>query len=181
MDRQLELILDESYLDGLDLRSVSELRTARAECQAVETQLSYLRRMVQGRHDIVAGEVERRRRGGDPVDVHALVEQLPEILSDRVRSAGSGRLPISIEAEEPSGALVDRLDRVAASVPLDSPDEASEAQLADVAEQLAGLEGEISSLRRAVFERIDALEAELTRRYRDGLANVDDLLADAAE
>ncbi len=181
MDRQLELILAEGFLDGVDQRSVTELRSARAECQGVETQLSYLRRMVQGRHDIVAGEVERRRRGGDPVDVHALVEQLPEILSDRVRSAGPGRLPISIEAEEPSGALADRLQRVTAGVPIDSPDEASEEQLADVAEQLAELEAEISGLRRAVFDRIDALEAELTRRYRDGLANVDDLLADAAE
>ncbi len=39
----------------------------------------------------------------------------------------------------------------------------------------------MSALRRAVFDRIDAVETELTGRYRDGSAHVDDLLANRSE
>jgi hypothetical protein len=156
---------------------VPELRRLRAECQSVETQLSYLRRLVQGRHDIVTAEQARRLRGGDPDDVHGLVEQLPEILSDRIRAPGPGRLPSSIEPPEPSGRLVDRLGSINEAVPLDAPDALGDDDLAAAAGQLADLEGEVSALRRAMFDRIDAIEVELTRRYADGEAHVEDLLS----
>ena len=38
------------------------------------------------------------------------------------------------------------------------------------------LEREVSDLRRQVFDCIDALQAEITRRYRTGEANVESLL-----
>jgi len=177
MDQDLERILGDEYLSGLTERSVAELRSARAECQALETKLSFLRRLVQGRHDIVTGEEERRRSGGDPDDVAGLVERLPEILSDRIRAPGPGRLPTSIEPGEPSGALVERFESIAEAVPLDAPDAVTDDDLQEAAEQLAALEGEVSQLRRSMFDRIDAIEAELTNRYRDGSARVDDLLA----
>jgi hypothetical protein len=181
MDQQLDEILAGEYLQGLSARSVAELRELRATCQGVETQLSYLRRLVQGRHDIVAGEVERRRSGGDPDDVHGLVERLPEILSDRVRGPGPGRLPTTIETEEPTGRLADRLEAIAGSVAFDAPHSVADADLEEAERQLAELESEVSGLRRAVFDRIDAVEAELTARYRDGSAHVDDLLTHRSE
>ena len=181
MDHELNLILSDTYLDGLTDRTVPELRGLRSQCQDVETSLSYLRRLVQGRHDIVAGEIERRSGGGDPDDVHGLVERLPEILSDRVRAPGPGRLPTTIETEEPTGALVDRLNAIADAVALDAPSSASDANLAEAEAQLAALEAEVSSLRRSVFDRIDAVETELTGRYRDGSARVDDLLVDRVD
>ncbi|MBX3285520.1 MAG: aerial mycelium formation protein [Actinobacteria bacterium] len=181
MDHQLDEILAGAYLEGLSERSVAELRTLRADCQAVETQLSYLRRLVQGRHDIVAGEVERRRGGGDPDDVHGLVERLPEILSDRVRGPGPGRLPTTIETEEPTGRLADRLAAIADAVAFDAPASVADAALEAAERQLAELEAEVSALRRTVFDRIDAVEAELTGRYANGSAQVDDLLANRSE
>lgn len=181
MDHELDEILAGAYLEGLTERPVADLRSLRAECQAVETQLSYLRRLVQGRHDIVAGEVERRRSGGDPDDVHGLVERLPEILSDRVRGPGPGRLPTTIETDEPTGRLADRLAAIAGSVAFDAPHSVDDADLDAAERQLAELEAEVSALRRAVFDRIDAVEAELTARYRDGSAHVDDLLANRSE
>ena len=182
MDHELNRILSDNYLDGLTDRSVPALRSLRSECQEVETKLSYLRRLVQGRHDIVAGEMERRSGGGDPDDVHGLVERLPEILSDRVRGPGPGRgLPSTIETEEPTGALVDRLDAIVDAVALDAPSSAPDASLAEAEGQLAALEAEVSSLRRSVFDRLDAVETELTGRYRDGSARVDDLLVDRVD
>ncbi len=179
MDRELERILDDGYLTGLPDRSVAELRSVRAQCQSLETKLSYLRRLAQGRHDIVTGEIERRRHGGDPDDVAGLVERLPEILADRTRGTGPGRLSTTLEPGELSGVLVDRFEAIAEAIPLDAPDAITDAHLAEAAEQLVALEGEVSGLRRAMFERIDTVEAELTRRYRDGEAQVDDLLASA--
>lgn len=178
MDVDLDRILGDDYLVGLAERSVAEVRSLRAECQAVETQLSYLRRLVQGRHDIVTGEMDRRLAGGEPGDVHELVERLPEILSDRIRAPGPARLVASIEPPEPSGYLAEHLDSIAGALPLE---DVTDEDLDATAGQLAALEGEVSGLRRALFTRIDTIEGELTRRYAAGEARVDDLLAHHAD
>lgn len=177
MDQDLDRILGDEYLAGLAGRTVAELRSSRAECQALETKLSFLRRMVQGRHDIVTGEIDRRSHGGDPDDVHDLVDRLPEILADRTHAPGPGRMVATMEPGELSGRLVDRLADITSQVPLESPGSASDADLVAVAADLSVLEHDVSGYRRALFDRIDALQAEITHRYRDGTARVDDLLA----
>lgn len=180
MDQELDRILTDGYLAGLADRPVAELRTLRAECQAVETQLSYLRRMVQGRHDIVSGEVERRNRGGDRYDTGDLVDRLPQILADRIHAPGPGRLPSGMEPGELSGRLAERLAEITARVPIESPADAEDEALAQAATDLSDLEHEVSGFRRLLFDRIDALQGEITRRYRDGEARVDDVLSGGA-
>ena len=177
MDPELDRILADDYLVDLGSRPVNEVRNLRAECQAVETQLSYLRRLVQGRHDIVTGEIDRRSHGGDRYDVSDLVDRLPEILSDRIHAPGPGRLPPSMEPGELSGRLVDRLTEITDRVPIESPGEADDDALAAVAAELSELEHEVSGFRRQLFDRIDTLQAEITRRYRDGEARPDDILS----
>lgn len=176
MDQELRQILADGYLDGLAELSVEELREARARCRAVETKLSYLRRLIQGHHDVVTGEVRRRAEGGAPGDVIGLVEQLPTILADRVRAPGPGRLTSTMEPGEVSGGLSDRLAAITHRVPLDGLASVSGDELQQVVDDLSALEVEVSGTRRAMFDRIDVIEAELTRRYRDGEASVDDLL-----
>lgn len=177
MDTELDRILDDDYLVDLADRPVAELRTLRAECQAVETQLSYLRRMVQGRHDIVSGEITRRSLGGDRYDVSDLVDRLPEILADRIHAPGPGRLPPDMEPGELTGDLADRLLEITERVPIESPGDADDDALAAVAQELSDLEHEVSGFRRQLFDRIDTLQAEITRRYRSGEARVDDVLS----
>ena len=63
--------------------------------------------------------------------------------------------------------------RVARATDLD------DAELAQLLEQLRELERRVSSQRHEYHARIDALQAELTRRYRTGEASVDTLLRDA--
>lgn len=176
MDQELNLILADGYLDGLDAQPVDDLRHRRAQCRSVETKLSYLRRLIQGHHDVVTGELRRRAEGGAPHDLTSLVEQLPAILADRVRGPGGGRLTATMEPGELTGELVERVEAVTDRVPLEELVDAEDAVLDGVAADLAALEGEVSGVRRAMFDRIDALEAELTRRYRDGEASVDELL-----
>ncbi len=181
LDTDLERILAPAYLARLTGRSVDDLRALRDDGRAIETKLSFLRRLVQGRHDIVAGELDRRRNGGHLGDAAALVDRLPELLADRNRAPGPGRRPASIDNEEPSGRLVEELRAIDASVPLDAVPSSDDGTLAEAAAALFSLEAEVSSLRHLVFERIDVLEAELTQRYRDGDARVEDLLRGGTE
>jgi hypothetical protein len=48
--------------------------------------------------------------------------------------------------------------------------------LRSMADDLAAFEQKVSGHRHALFERIDTLQAEITRRYKTGEASVDSLL-----
>jgi hypothetical protein len=173
---QLDRILSSEYLGEVEQRAMDDVRSMRTECQAVETSLSYLRRMVQGRLDIVGVELQRRRDGADPSDLAALVSKLPEILSDRTRNPGFGRLPQTMAPGEVDPELEAELDRITAGHDVETlptlPDEA----VTTLREQLEAFEHTVSSRRRELFDRIDALQAEITRRYRTGEASVESLL-----
>jgi hypothetical protein len=174
MDDTNERLLDPGYLDGLEARAIEEIRSMRAECQDVETGLSFLRRLVQGRLDIVAAELERREAGGDPADLALLVEQLPAILADHLRAPGNGRLPNTLGPGHVDEELQARVDTAVTA--LDDLAALTTEDLVASQQELSELEGEISGRRRDLFDRIDALQAELTRRYRTGEATVESLL-----
>jgi hypothetical protein len=174
MDEITERLLDPGYLADVDQRPIEEIREMRAECQSVETGLSYLRRVVQGRLDIVGAELERRRSGGDPADLARLVEQLPTILADHLRAPGNGRLPSTVGTGAVDPELEERVDAVVGG--LDDLASLADEELIDGQTELTGLEVTISARRRDLFQRIDALQAELTRRYRTGEASVETLL-----
>jgi len=176
MDDHIARILDPGYLGDLPARSIEEIRSMRAECQDVETGLSYLRRVVQGRLDIVDAELARRRSGGDPADLSSLIERLPEILGDHLRAPGNGRLPSSLGPGRPDAELEARLDALVAEADLDAITEVDEAHLVTARDALAELEIEVSTRRRSLFDCIDGLQAELTRRYKTGEASVESLL-----
>ncbi len=52
----------------------------------------------------------------------------------------------------------------------------SDAELTEIRVSLAGVEADLSTQRKALFDRLDALSAEITRRYRTGEASVESLL-----
>ncbi len=176
MDDHIAHILEPAYLDDLPGRSIDEIRSMRADCQDVETGLSYLRRVVQGRLDIVDAELTRRRSGGDEADLASLIERLPEILGDHLRAPGNGRLPATLGEGRPDAELEARLAALVADADLDSITEVDEARLSAARDGLAELESEVSARRRELFDRIDGLQAELTRRYKTGEATVESLL-----
>lgn len=176
MDANIARVLDPDYLADLPRRSISDIRSMRIECQDIETGLSYLRRVLQGRLDIVDAELIRRRSGGDPADLSSLIEQLPEILGDHLRAPGTGRLPSSLGPGRPDTELEARLHAVVADADLDNITEVDDDHLVAARDALAELETDVSTRRRALFDRIDALQGELTRRYKTGEATVESLL-----
>lgn len=176
MDATVERILATGYLADLEARPIEEIRAMRTESASVETGLSYLRRVVQGRLDIVAGELSRRRDGGDPGDLTELIERLPEILADRTRSPGLGRLPQTLGQGTPEPELEAKLDQICGGGDLDRLPDIDDERLVALREELTAFEHEVSGRRRELFDVIDALQAELTRRYRTGEASVESLL-----
>lgn len=164
---------DPGDLTALDM---AELRTRRATCREVETGLSYLRRQAQGHLDVVAAEQARREAGGDPGDLEDLIARLPELLAGSTRSPGVGRLPSEFGTGAVDDDLADELERIVSEGGLAAPDQLTDDDLATVGASLAEFERTVSDLRRTLFDRIDAIEAELTRRYRTGEASVDSLL-----
>src|SRR4051812_2452360 len=148
----------------------------RAECQEIETGLSYLRRLVQGRLDIVGAEQQRRNEGAEPGDLSQLISQLPEILADRTRAPGFGRLPQLMAPGELDPDLTARLDAIVGHHDLETLPSLDDTDLSQMHDALESFEREVSGTRRQLFDRIDALQAEVTRRYRTGEASVESLL-----
>jgi hypothetical protein len=161
-------------LSGVEQWPIDDVRAARAELQEVETGLSYVRRVAQGRLDIVNAELARRRDGGDPADLRSLIDELPSILGEHLRAPGVGRLPTGVGEGAVDPELEARLAAVAV-VGDDLPGLSTE-DLSGLAGRLGDLEREVSDRRRGLFTSIDALQAELTRRYRTGEADVESLL-----
>ncbi len=176
MASQLDRILDPEYLGDLRARPMPDVRTMRSECQEVETGLSYLRRLVQGRLDIVGVELQRRRDGGAPGELSSLIAELPEILADRIRAPGVGRLPQLMAPGEIEPELEQRLEAIVGGHDVESLPSLSDDELNALHDELEQFERDVSDHRRALFDRIDALQAEITRRYRTGEASVESLL-----
>ncbi len=183
LDRHLDLenLLADEYLKGLEEMSVAEVRERRDECDGVEDSLSVLRRLVQGKLDIVLADLERRAGGLAGGGLAQVVEQLPTILSEGSEggrsSNGRGRLRRNIAPDVNFRQLTAELDRI-----MDVDTSAGllgmgEQEVRDIAEALHDLEQKVSIRRTAVQDRIDNLQAEIVNRYKSGAANPVDLLA----
>lgn len=172
---QLDRLLGPDYLSGLTGLPMSELRIRKLECSEAESALSYLRRLVQVRLDIVLGELHRRASGGSG-ELSEIIDQLPEILAERGTRTAGGRFP-SLDLPDVNHRLLTAdLDRIfdvdKASVLVETPDE----EVRRLTDAMVELERRVSAQRRALHERLDALQAEVVRRYKSGEANVDTLL-----
>lgn len=172
---EVERVLAADYLSDLADRPLDEIRAMRDETRAVEDKVSYLRRMVQGRLDIVAADLRRRSEGGPASDLADLVEHLPEILSEKVHAGGPGRLPSGLIPPDDEF-LTTELDRVVPPESLSSLPEHPQEAVAEMARELQALERKVSDARKALFARIDALHGELVRRYGTGEADPGSLL-----
>ncbi|WP_405554709.1 aerial mycelium formation protein [Streptomyces sp. NBC_01171] len=157
--------------------SLPELRALRRDAQRDEADLSYVRRLLQGRIDILRAELARR--GGErvpaPVD-GSVVERLSEILADApARHRSSARhVTLGTPHSEEYGRLAAEM---LAEVELSDLTARTDAELADAMGRLTRYEQEISHRRQGLQRTADDCGGEIARRYRAGEAQVDDLLA----
>lgn len=173
----LTRLLDPTYLDGVDGLSVDDIRRMRAECQEAEAALSYLRRLIQGRMDIVHAYIDRPE-GSDAPDLSSVVDNLAGILAGPGRAGGPGRNPVLHTPDtDEMGGLTTELDDILGADDIGRLTQLSDGDLADLAGRLRDLENRVSGERRGLHERIDTLQAELVERHKSGRASVDGLLS----
>lgn len=171
--RRIDRVLSPEYANGIEQSDLGAVRRLRDEAAQEETDLSYLRRMLHARIDIVRAEQRRRADDGSAT----VVEQLASILSDNAvgPATGSGRY----QTTEPSRAEAHRrhVEALVSDVDLSDVMSLSDAKLGDTLSAYSCEEDSVSQRRREVQVVVDHLNAEIARRYREGAASVDDLLA----
>jgi hypothetical protein len=168
-------LLDPADLVGLELRPIEEVRALRRACIEYETGLSYLRRLIQGSIDITESELTRRAAGSIE-SAGDLVDALPGILGEVGRPPGFGRLTSLLEPTVLDDELSRAYETLVGGGELARAAELDLAGLHHLLGTLHDVERRVSEKRHAFHHRIDALQAELTRRYRTGEASVDSLL-----
>jgi hypothetical protein len=170
--RRVDRVLGAGFLDGLSELPLQELRERRHEAEQEDADLSYIRRLLQGRLDIIRAEVERR----EAATGQRVVDRLGDVLADDGPRAnhGSGRF-LTVEPTRVAESRR-RVEQLIADPHLSDIDTMSDAEIATAYEEIAGHEREVSDLRRRVQQAMDTLTAEVARRYRDGSASVDELL-----
>lgn len=163
----------------LTLLSLPELRAVRRDAQRDEADLSYVRRLLQGRIDILRAELARRDPGGVPsvpAPEASVVERLSEILRDGpARHRSSAR---HVTLGTPRGEEYRRLAaEMLGEVELSDLGARTDGELSTAMGRLVRYEQQVSRRRQGLQRTADECSAEIARRYREGEAQVDDLLA----
>lgn len=150
---------------------LAELRAERESLRQTEDAVSFVRRLAQGRIDLVVAVLSSRRDGTGEIS-----------LSDIVRSGvgpapgtGSARPPRDTEVAANHPLMIE-FDALCDRLGFDNMADLDEAALASLEAGLRDFESKQSEIRRHLFGQIDALTAELVLRYKSGDASVDTLL-----
>ncbi len=170
--RRIDRVLDPTFLDGLADLDLADVRARRAEAEQEEVDLSYARRLLQGRLDLLRAEGARRRGEGplhdEPHTDAEIVEALKKILAtDGPREDnGLGRFL----GAEPSrvGEHRREAERAVADVGGSDLHGMGDDALAAALTDISAIEERVSRARRKVQEVMDALTAEIGRRYAAG-------------
>ncbi|GAA2012601.1 hypothetical protein GCM10009839_03800 [Catenulispora yoronensis] len=151
---------------------VATIRRERGDALREESELSYLRRVLHGRIDIIDAELRRRAAGSEA----RLVESLAAILADdppaNARSPRHMDIVPDPDPGEYRSRMEERIDAAGPAMVLDL----SDARLGEARLALKDFEQEVSEYRHIAQGVVDRFAAELARRYREGQATVDDLL-----
>ena len=180
--RPIDRVLAPGFADDVTALDFRELRARRQLAEQEEVDLSYARRLLQGRLDLLRAEQAQRATARDGVDAGArtdaeIVRDLAAVLSDDGPRAdhGLGRHLTTDPSRvgEHRRAAEQAVDDVAASDPSSLDAEGLAAAVAHLTE----LERKVSENRHRVQAVMDQLTAEVARRYRDGEARVEDVLS----
>ena len=164
-NRRIDRIRDEAYISDLDGLPLDDLRARRDDCLAEREYLSLLRRLVQGRAEILRAELDARDAGEDR---GPLVDRLAQILAGDEHAGGSRGEAVRVGVPEEEMLLARRrIERLVADAGISDPTSLGDEQLAAAVDLLATEEREVSGARAEVIRVLDTLQDELKRRYRE--------------
>jgi hypothetical protein len=173
MGAVIDRILEPEFVAGLGKLSLEEVRARRDLAAQEETDLSYLRRLLHARIDIMRAEQRRRQEGSSA----PVVAELASILAENAiaPATGSGRH----QPHQPSKAEAHRrhIEALVADVDLSDVGALSAERLASAVAAYQAEETSVSRRRREVQQVVDTCNAEIGSRYASGTASVDELLA----
>lgn len=155
---------------GENALRLPELRALRRDATRDEADLSYLRRLLQGRIDILRAELARRAAPETPV-----VDRLSEILADTpsLHRSSARHVTLSTPRNEEFRQLA---AEALAEVELSDLQARTDEELHAAMGRLVRHEQQVSQRRHLLQRTADECSAEIARRYREGEAQVDDLL-----
>lgn len=161
--RRIDIVLEPEYLDGLSNLDLDELRRRRVTAEDVEAQISYYRRLLHGRMDLL--DFEQRRRRGE--EERSIIDALPEILAKGMILGTEPTLK-HIETMPPLPSVTGRrlIDKIMDDGVLTSLPELTDEEIAEALERLREVESELSVQRRQLHQVIDTLQEEMVSRYR---------------
>ena len=161
--RRIDIVLEPEYLEGLSDLVLDELRHRRDTATDVEAQISYYRRLLHGRMDLL--DFEQRRRRGE--DERSILEALPEILAKGM-ILGSEPTLRHIETMPPLPSVTGRrlIDKIMDDGVLANLPELTDEEIAEAMERLREVETQLSGQRRQLHQVIDTLQDEIVTRYR---------------
>ncbi|MGB8963037.1 MAG: aerial mycelium formation protein [Pseudonocardiaceae bacterium] len=172
--RRIDRVLAPGFCAGLGELELAEVRARRDDAAQEETDLSYLRRLLHARIDIVRAEQRRRQEGGGA----AVVDELARILAVNAvgPATGSGRY----QTLQPSRAQAHRrhIEALVSDVDLSDVGALSDERLQGAMAAYCTEEASVSQRRREVQGVVDTFNAEIGSRYASGAASVDELLAE---
>lgn len=164
-NRRIDRIRDDAYVEGLQALPLGDLRQRRDECLAEREYLSLLRRLVQGRAEILRAELDARDSGQDR---GPLVDRLAQILAGDERQTASRGEAVKVGVPEEELLLARRrIERLVADAGISDPGALDDASLTNAVELLASEEQEVSAARADAIRVLDTLQDELKRRYRE--------------
>ena len=161
--RRIDIVLEAEYIENLASADLDELRRRRDTAADVEVQVSYYRRLLQGRMDLLDFELRRRRGEED----RSLIEALPEILaSGMILGSEPNMKHLELLPPLPSKTGRRLIDRIMDDGVLTQLPELSDAEIVEALGKLRQVEQELSSQRRQLHNVIDTLQDEIVARYR---------------
>lgn len=173
--RRVDRVLAPYFLDDLAELSLDELRSRRTDADQEEADLSYARRLLQGRIDLLRAEQAARRGDGplahQPHSDAEIAAALSRILgAEPRRDHGMGRHL----GAQPSrvGEHRREAERAVADVGGSDLTAMDEVDLQAALDRLQDIEGRVSRTRRAVQKVVDTLTGEVARRYMTGEVTV---------
>jgi hypothetical protein len=167
--RRIDRVLAPEFVDGLREIEEEELRERRDLSRAEREYLSYVRRLVQGRRDILQAELDRRRRGGDE---ESLLEMVAATLADAPTGSSRGEALVFTIPDDEISLARRRVERLVSDSRLSDLPRLSDEELEEAVARIDEEERDLSDLRGRVLQVYDTLQAQLVRVIRDRLGGM---------
>jgi hypothetical protein len=168
-NRRIDEVLAPGFTDGLEALTEEEVRRRRDLARGEREYLSLLRRLLQGRRDILRDELDRRRTGSEPQPV---VERVVSVLSEGSRGPSRGEAPMVSLPEEELALARRRVERLISDAHLSDLASLSDEDLQGAIARIEDEERGVSDSRGRVIGAHDALQDDMKRRYRDRLGSL---------